>query len=238
MKAPLVFCLHGFLGSPSDWQFLMGPNSDLYEFVFVDYTHEAFLDPSQPLISWGQNFNKYAMSFGEDRTRHIIGYSLGGRLALHAIREKPDMWSKAILISTHLGFEQDQQKQARMKTDFMFAEKIEKANWNHVMSDWNKQFQDKGLEPSREDLEKERKTLSTVLKNWSLGFQYNFKENIAAWPVQQMWVAGGADSKYLEILESIPAVANIQKKVVPESSHRVLFEQPEILKQQIEQFLE
>lgn len=237
-KSPLVFCLHGFLGSPSDWSFLLTEGQDLYEFVFVDYTHEPSLDPNQSLILWGQKFNEYALSFGEDRQRYVIGYSLGGRLALHAIRDNPSLWGKAVLISTHYGLEEESQKQARLKTDLMFAEDIEKSEWNHVMSEWNKQFHDKQMEPSRGDLVKERKTLSQALKSWSLGSQYSFKEDLVTWPTRQLWIAGEGDKKYCEIVSHLPESPQLHKQIVSESSHRVLFEQPEVLKTQIENFLE
>lgn len=238
MKPPIVFCLHGLFGQPSDWQFMLEGGQDLYEYVFVDYAHEEALDPSRPLPVWGAQFNKWVLSFGEDRVRYIVGYSLGGRLALHAIQNNPKLWTKAVFVSTHLGLSIPEQRQARLKTDLLFSKRVQKDRWDRVLSSWNAQFQDNQKEPSRSNAEEDRKILAQALQNWSLGAQYDFRETLESMPVNQLWVAGEQDPKYLEILEEIPAISVVKKAVIPASSHRILFEQPSLLKTSIESFLE
>lgn len=210
----------------------------MYEYVFVDYTQEETLDPSRPLSIWGSQFNQWVQSFGEDRKRFLVGYSLGGRLALHALQNQPDLWDKAVLISTHPGFLAEEQRTARLKTDKLFAKRIAKERWEKVLESWNGQFQDRQKEPPRGESEVPREVLSAALQNWSLGAQYDFRETLVKSKIPQLWVAGEYDSKFREVFDGVPGTVNLLKTVIPESSHRVIFEQPHALKSIIESFLE
>ena len=45
--------------------------------------------------------------------RVLIGYSLGGRLALHALTQQPQLWDAAVLISPHPGLRSHGERAAR-----------------------------------------------------------------------------------------------------------------------------
>src|ERR1700733_9757644 len=102
------YALHGFLGKPEDWG---GLNQgvldggleavDLYDFSLSS------------LEEWAEQFNRYVQDDSARCNRCLIGYSLGGRLALHSLLQNPFLWDAAILISTHCGLESEEKKQER-----------------------------------------------------------------------------------------------------------------------------
>src|SRR5687768_13002359 len=85
-----IFALHGFLGLPSDWDFLNPQFAiNLYDYADCDFWEFAKV------------FNDLASE--TQSPKMILGYSLGGRLAMHAFLAQPDLWDGAVFVSAHLG---------------------------------------------------------------------------------------------------------------------------------------
>src|SRR4051812_11045421 len=111
MKTTLHF-IHGFLGTSSDWdRFVKDPGHSSLEVLTYDLFRRVpkGLQPSsfpESLPALGDWVNQQARKKRLDSRRNIlIGYSLGGRIALHALTQAPEMWSGAVLASTHPGLE-------------------------------------------------------------------------------------------------------------------------------------
>ena len=128
-----IFALHGFLGSPSDWQLLEKafPKAKLHAVDLFDKRY------SQSLIDWAKSFNESAKQ--SNGKRILIGYSLGGRLALHALLDNPSLWSAAILISANPGLKSEQERSDRLASDSRWASRFLIESWDVLLDDWNKQ---------------------------------------------------------------------------------------------------
>ncbi len=124
-----IWALSGFLGLPRDWDFLQCPH-----LVGVDYQNFCL----NSLSAWGQDFNCW-INQQHSQANIIMGYSLGGRMALHALIEQPQLWHAAIIISTHTGLKKQRERQKRLNQDQMWAERFEKEPWNSLIRDWNAQ---------------------------------------------------------------------------------------------------
>lgn len=101
-----VFFLHGFLGRPSDWDRIQAklPVAEGLRFFNLDYFKNPLLDPKNSLSSWADHFINWIETQSGLHDRNIlVGYSLGGRLALHALEKKPGLWHRLVLISTNPG---------------------------------------------------------------------------------------------------------------------------------------
>ena len=94
MSKCLISCLHGFLGLGKDW----GPfNESLIEELITEspdfwcpdlLTADSKLNPQYLFSEWSQKFNETVKAKAYDKNI-LIGYSMGGRLALHAVFRKP-----------------------------------------------------------------------------------------------------------------------------------------------------
>lgn len=205
-----VFALHGFLGLPSDWKWFYCP--DLYK------TEVCLLN----LIECARYLNDQAEKiFSSDRI--LLGYSMGGRLALHMLLERPELWSKAIFVSTHPGLKSGEERKSRLEGDVKWASRFLEDDWDCVMNDWNAQDVFKGEKIVFERFEKDydRKNLSSALVNWSLGHQEDLSERIAQVNVPIEWVVGEKDIRFLQLGQSQRFAHPASRLVIiPNAGHR------------------
>lgn len=237
--------LHGFLGTPSDWElvqssFMVSPLARRFEWWSVDYFKTPILSPQWPLAEWARHFNqKMQLKFSEG-PRVLIGYSLGGRLALQALRAQPDLYQAVICISTNPGLTKDKERAERRQNDLQWSQKFFKTPWPQLMQEWNAQpvFRDSQREPSREEANYDRELLSKALTSWSLSQQEDFRSLICEQQQKILWLSGDKDIKFLslamELKRLCPALAT---ETISHSSHRVLFDNPGELSAKIISFL-
>lgn len=165
--------------------------------------------------AWAEAFNNEVIAYGAKKNR-IIGYSMGGRLLLHAVHQNPKLWSEAFAISTHPGLSSGHEE--RLKTDEAWAKRFEEDEWYSLMADWMAQPVFKGSRaPLRIPSDFDRKELAFQLKNYSLA-----RQKIAL-PDKVEWIVGERDLKLRDLVS--------HARVVPEAGHRVLFDNPEALRQ-------
>lgn len=198
-----MWAIHGFLGKPSDWEgFDVEPVT-----IGIAPSPEA----------WAEKFNESVMH--EKVRRTLIGYSMGGRLALHALIQRPDLWEKAILISTNPGIIEG--KEERLIHDERWASRFENDPWYEVVADWMAQPIFKGSSaPLRLESDFDRKELACHLRSFSLGRQNPLTHEKA------IWVVGERDEKLRKMLPSA--------LVIPNAGHRVIFDNPKKLKDLVE----
>lgn len=229
-----ITALHGFLGRPRDFDGLG------LSLMAVDYFRIRELSPVHDLKTWAVNFNQFVQT--EERTenkRILIGYSLGGRLALHAVQQNPKLWAGLILISVNPGIPL-WEKAARLASDEKWAHKFETGNFENVLEKWNAQqvFQGGGAEPTRKESDHNRHLLAQCLTQWSVGRQDDFREFLKTTKMPVAYISGDRDLKYAGIGESLhranPAVQIVS---VANSGHRVLFDQPPALAAVIRDFI-
>lgn len=212
-----IYALHGFLGLPSDWHYLQN-------FSLIPYDH--LLHPPSPtngLKEWGAQFNRIVDPL---LPKVLMGYSLGGRLAMHALTQKPELWSAAILISCHPGLSCPIKKHERLKKDCDWAERFEKEPWDSLMLQWNAQEPFKFSPPQkREENNYSRKQLSDVLRYWSLGNQDHLTPLLQNLTIPILWIAGKQDFAYASLAQSM-SFAHPQSKIwiAENAGHRVPWE--------------
>jgi 2-succinyl-6-hydroxy-2,4-cyclohexadiene-1-carboxylate synthase len=221
LKPYHIHALHGFLGQPSDWPHLELVNKEQF------HTYQLLKDfPIRPFSEWAERFNQKAA--GDFNI--FMGYSLGGRLGLHAISRNPEQWKAAIFVSTHPGLKSMDERKNRVATDDQWAERFLNDPWNQLMNDWNAQdiFKGDALVPQREESENDRQSLSKAFKIWSLGMQNDLRAKIASLEMPILWMVGERDHKYLKLAQELKFKHPLSKLcVVPETGHRLQFEQPE-----------
>ncbi|MBT7213976.1 MAG: hypothetical protein HN869_02080, partial [Verrucomicrobia bacterium] len=98
----MIHCLHGAVGSFRAWETL---SQELNESVNALDLWRLFDHSTPTLIEAGRVISEDA-EFGDV----ILGYSMGGRLALHALTAAPEKWRAAIIVSAHPGLVSGQQE--------------------------------------------------------------------------------------------------------------------------------
>lgn len=251
MERVNLFFLHGFLGRPSDWAAVKAhlPSSEAVRFFIPDYFKDPHLGPQHSLDVWAENFTKWVELNGCAGERNIlVGYSLGGRLALHALKRRPALWYKAVLISTNPGFNDlhesldpiSVERQQRWMNDSYWAEEFQKAPWEMVLRNWNAQpvFGGSEKEPLRIEQDYSRESLSLALTQWSLAQQRNMRPLLQSQLSKIIWLVGERDTKFVELSRRLEQeVPGLQVKVISEASHRIPFDNPRDLAASVSSFL-
>lgn len=242
----LIF-LHGFLGRPSDWAAVKAalPSGLGMHMYTPDYAKEPELGPQYSFDTWAENFTKWIERVvGLNHHNILIGYSLGGRLALHALHARPDLWKKVVLISTNPGVNDDlhedlgrsEVRQKRWLSDSYWADEFAKAPWETVIKNWNAQPVFKGgkAEPTRLETDYSRENLSLILTQWSLAQQRNMREVLRKHVHKVQWLVGETDEKFLALAQDLKSqIHDLEVHTIPGASHRVPFDSPKILAEHI-----
>lgn len=222
-----IAALPGFLGQPEDWDRFSSLPIHPYDL----WKQENLL----PFNPWADQFNKKHAS-----SQVLMGYSLGGRLALHALLANPAHWRAAIFFSTHPGLTTEEERIQRLQKDLLWKKKFLHSSWEHLIEEWNSQpvFDDGSLPPARKE-EGNRLLWAEALDLWSLGRQEDLRQRLSRLSVPILWILGERDVKFIEASASLSFAHPLSKiVVVPKVGHRILWQANKKLVKLIQTFLE
>ena len=190
--------LHGFLGKPSDWDLFSAGGIGVDIFEKVDILKEAVPSAEIGMRQWAKKFN--ASVGGNKEQRILMGYSMGGRLAFHALLENPELWTSAVLVSAHTGLKTSAAKTERQAADEVWAKRFEEETWNSLITSWNSRdiFVSKNASFERQESCYVRRDLANILRYWSLGGQQELSGLMAQLPMPILWIVGEEDRNYCE----------------------------------------
>jgi 2-succinyl-6-hydroxy-2,4-cyclohexadiene-1-carboxylate synthase len=158
----------------------------------------------------------------------LLGYSMGGRLGLHALRAG-GQWDAAVVVSAHPGLEDEGERVARREKDAEWAAKALSGDWQEFLEEWNGQAVldagvldrapsfarghgglaghaaggDRVLLGDRRALEPRRQAVARSFMDWTLGGQEALWERLAGIECPLLWCAGARDGKFRRIGERV-----------------------------------
>jgi len=225
-----VHFLHGFLGQSTDWDGLIPPGipSLCYDFFTPEAEQDAIPLGLESLAGW---INQKARSAPGPRI--LLGYSLGGRVALHALLQAPEVWEGAVLVSAHPGLRSPDDRDLRLKSDQAWARKFETESWDPLIHEWNAQAVFKGGRHPllRPEADFSRKNLARSLEQSSLGRQEDLRERLKGLQLPVLWVCGELDVKFRGLAEGMAALnPRFCVETVLGAGHRVPWDQPQVFK--------
>jgi 2-succinyl-6-hydroxy-2,4-cyclohexadiene-1-carboxylate synthase len=226
-----IYALHGFLGMPKDWDFFK-PMLSVCPISLFSYGI-----PKEGFWAWSRNFNRWISNQAPSK-RLLLGYSLGGRLAMHALLENPSLWDSAIMISANPGLHSDAERGERKKQDSIWSQRFLEEPWDKLMASWNNQAI---FQTVWKRLEKDfsRRALADALTGWSLGIQENLRRDLAKLAKPILWIAGGKDPRYEAIARDMAELHPLsQCWIEPNSAHRVPWEAPDLFIDRLNIFIE
>jgi 2-succinyl-6-hydroxy-2,4-cyclohexadiene-1-carboxylate synthase len=221
----MIWLLHGNLGLPTDWK----PVADLLieaGFSVRCINLWSYLQsPAHQLEDVGRCLAEEALK--ADCPPILCGYSMGGRLALHALRHAPHAWKAGVLVSTNPGLCSAEEKQLRLHHDQQWAQKCRTLPWTEFLREWNNQGVLQGCPTVQgPELELQREFVARGFESWSLGLQDDFRRFLAQAPLPILGIAGEKDAKFSRLAREVWGEKAV---LIPGVGHRVPLEAPELL---------
>jgi 2-succinyl-6-hydroxy-2,4-cyclohexadiene-1-carboxylate synthase len=197
----MIHVFHGFLGSPSDFDFLAD-----YPGVKI---HDLYREDLNSLK------NEIEM---EDI---LIGYSMGGRIALQLAFDSGFQVKKLVLINAHPGLE-EKERQERAKWEEEVVHRLQESTPEEFLAWWNALPVFQNDEPIKGNFNRERSL--DLFHRMRLSEQPNFLPKLSGYREKVLWIIGKQDAKYRALAEGRLKDNHIPFIMV-EGGHR-LFQHP------------
>lgn len=244
---PPVVMLHGFLGSSADWQQVAAPLAEDFRCIAIDlpghgastrladdvYTWEGALDALEATLA----------SLAVDRHR-LIGYSMGGRLALGLALRQPGRAQRIVLAGASAGLREASQRASRVALDEERAVELERGLTAFVQQ-WYEMPLFASLDRRnglREELVASRvlndaAEAARALRGFSTGRMPDYWLALDDLGAPTLAVAGARDPKFVDLAFRMAAAGRpVSPLVLPRAGHLVPLEHPTLLADAVRDF--
>jgi 2-succinyl-6-hydroxy-2,4-cyclohexadiene-1-carboxylate synthase len=177
----------------------------------------------------------------------VVGYSLGGRVALTLAVEHPQRVGRLILVSSTAGLADPAERAQRIRRDDHLARILEDEGISAFVALWEQQEllrpatpyplrQCETLRAMR--LNHDPRGLAGVLRTLGVGTMVGIRERLAAVTARTLLIAGAEDRRYVaEMTAMAAAIPEARFQAIAGSGHGVHREQPYALRRTIENAL-
>jgi 2-succinyl-6-hydroxy-2,4-cyclohexadiene-1-carboxylate synthase len=232
-----VALLHGFTQTKSAWDpviALLGNDFHTISFDAPGHGDAAMLPFNCSEAAEAVN------NIAGDAT--YVGYSLGGRIMLHAALLFPEEVERLVLISASPGIQDPTEREARIAADSTLAERIGSLGVEAFVDDWMSMPMFAGLDSSNnqraERLTNTADGLIRSLKLCGTGAQESFWSRLGELKMPVLLIVGERDQKFVDVNQVMRAAigSNAQLAVVPGAGHSVPLEDPQAVARLIAEF--
>lgn len=237
---PAIVFLHGFTGSTATWDDVRSHFRGSYRTIAVDLTgHGQTGIPEDPLrYSMEEQLADLDALFNvlDLKSFVVVGYSMGGRIALAYTSDYPDKVQALILESASPGLEYEADRNVRRTADKMLAQKIVENGIESFVNNWENipLFASQKRMPleqrkkiRRERLMQSEKGLANSLLGIGTGSQPSYWNALNSIEKPVFLVTGELDEKFVSIgLEMKKRAHSWNHIVVSDVGHAIHVEKP------------
>ncbi len=246
-QAPWLVFLHGFLGSGSDWNEIALEFAPYFSCLCVDLPGHGASRIAEP-CRVGDVLDALAALLDEHRIERctLLGYSMGGRVALSLAAHVPGRVERLVLESTSLGLRSPEERDARQASDASWSAMLDAGDMATFLERWYAQplFETIRRGPARFAELVQRRTRQDP-RQLALGLQ---TMGPGVWPsAWDMWqalsipilvIVGEHDAKYVALAHEMQATrASAQVHIIPDCGHNVHWEDPSAYTAAVAMFL-
>lgn len=247
---PIVL-LHGFTGDTSIWNTLQTQLEKHYSVIAIDLLGHGQSDKPVDLglyrmESVACDVIKLMQSLTVGKM-HLLGYSMGGRLALYLAVHFPQYFHSLILESASPGLMTLQEREERRARDNALANKIEAngidwfVNFWESLSLWDSQ---KTLDSSILTKQREQRLsndplgLANSLRGMGTGVQPSLWGELQYIDMPTQLIVGEHDSKFIRINDEMAqSIPHSSMATLPNAGHTVHLENPRDFLECVKKFL-
>ncbi len=236
---PLLL-LHGFTGDHSAWQTVSPALREKNLLVMLDLPGHGGSDSPACATAWSMSSVAADLVGLLDALElpqvHLLGYSLGGRLALYLALHYPRRCASLTLESASPGIANQKERMARQQSDKHLAEQIEARGISWFVEYWQAlpMWASQANLPA-EVLAAQRKQrlrchpagLAGSLRGLGTGAQPSLWESLPGMQMPTLLIVGALDSKFRRINAAMSdAIPDARLAIIPGAGHNAHLEKP------------
>lgn len=236
--APTVVFLHGFTHTGRSWHPVIAALGERYTSVADDIRGHGDASERVP-VSLEAVIGDVEAAIGPERYT-LVGYSMGGRIALHVALAAGDRVERLVLIGASPGIADATLRDERRRADEQLADEIERSSIEEFARRWARTPVLAGLPPSAlaahaDRLRSTPAGLARALRGLGTGALPSLWDRLGDLAMPVILAVGERDEKFLgiaaEMSRGIPGsrIPGAQVLVVPGAGHAVHLEAPEAI---------
>ncbi len=246
-----LLLLHGFTGDSGTWHPFIPLWKKDYKVITVDIIGHGKTDSPKELEKYTMKESvkhlKDVIDYLHIAPVHLLGYSMGGRLALAYCMEYPETVKKLILESASPGLRTEMERRQRRIQDDNLGDSILEHGIINFVNKWEKiplfKSQDRLDLANKQAIRNQRLAnnpigLANSLRGMGTGAQSSYWSQISKLQVETLLITGELDRKFFQIAEEM---VEINKKMrhlnVNDAGHAIHVEKPEIFGTIVMEFL-
>ena len=229
---PTLIFLHGFLGSSNDWIETINLLKNDFNCIAIDLPgHGDSVTISSPLTNGFNHCHQLIKDVIDELgiTQYVlIGYSLGGRIALDYARTQNDQrLSQLVLESSHVGLLNEHDKERRFMEDHSWAKTFATQSILETLFDWYEQEIFSDLSDRKKEMFIDKRShnygvpLANMLLATSLGKQQCALPYLKETTLPIYYCVGARDKKFKGVAQQLEGIPNIKVTEFSESGHNI-----------------
>ena len=244
---PLLL-LHGFTGDASTWRSVADPLARDFQLIAFDLLGHGASDVPAEVASYRMDAAAADLIALLDHLAltdpHLLGYSMGGRLALFTALQYPGRFQSLLLESASPGLADEAARAGRRLRDRELAEKIEARGLDWFVDYWERlplwASQSEGLlgRQRKQRLSNVPTGLANSLRAMGAGAQPNLWPRLSNLGLPTCLIVGERDDKFRRLNQAMDAaLPNSRLAIINSAGHNTHLENPQAFCQTLRSFL-
>ncbi len=240
LDVKIVF-LHGFAGHADAFAELRASLRDRDTHALTLHGHDP-LAPASETTTFDEEVDRVASAIRLlSEPVRLVGYSMGGRVALGVLTRAPELLSSLVLVGAHPGLDSDAERTARREADEIWARRLEREGIEAFVAAWQAQPLFASQERlSAQTLARQRalrlrhdpRSLALAMRSLGLGAMPSYWTTLGSATIPIELVVGSLDPKFSALagrMRDAARTTSVAVHSIAGSGHNVVLEEPEQL---------
>ena len=236
-----IWCLHGSLQTALVWK----PIGNAIESEFGSVQVEAvnlYENEYESFGHWREQFYEKVEEQTKGEPSLLLGYSMGGRLAMNACVHRPSLWSGVIAVGADPGLISDDARSKQLQKDLEWARRFRSEDIQELLVEWDELpvFCGRSNCASREISELDSEKISRFFDVFSKARQGNMLPMLRKLKTPPLlYISGCDDIKYTKIGQDLAAhCMPVRHQIIPNAGHRVPWESQDAFISEVSVFID
>ena len=246
-----ILLLHGFSGDKSTWDALQSDLRSNHRVIALDILGHGASDKPASASDYGmdrvaRDISELLIQLALEEA-HLLGYSMGGRLALYLALHYPERFKSLIIESASAGIASESERRARRQSDKALADRIEAEGVGWFVDYWERlplwatqaRLAADVLAAQRQQrLQNCARGLANSLRGMGAGAQPNLWPLLPSLELPALLMVGGRDGKFHRINQDLQRrLPRAELSIMSDAGHNTHLEQPAAFARAVRSFL-